>query len=873
MAMREILHLLQGPSHYAGLEEGTRLKNPEKTELRIALAFPDAYEVGMSYLGQKILYGIVNDHDCWQAERVMAPMPDAADIMREHGTPLATLESDTPLSQMDAVCFSVTHELCYTDILHMLDLAGIPLRQKERSQNLRECPLIVAGGGAMLGAEPISPFLDLVALGDGEEILPEILTALQKAKDAGLSRQKFLEQASEIPGIYVPSLFEEQPDGSLKPIKAGYRPKRRIAVDIDACPYPVEQVAPVGAVHNRLSLEIARGCARGCRFCHAGMVYRPVRERSPEVVANLLDSCLKHTGFDEVSFLALSAGDCTALKTIYKAAQERCQKEQVSLALPSLRVGSVDDEIIAGLAELRRPGCTLAPEAGSQRLRDVINKGVTEAQLLLHIQKLLEHGWRQVKLYFMIGLPTETDEDLDAIVDLCRKARDAGGPGCPRMQITAAVSPFVPKPFTPFQWEAQIGLSEITRRIHYLRDKFKSLKSVRLKWHAPEVSHLEGILSRGSRKLADAVEKAYRKGAIFCSWTEFFKLDPWIEALSECGISPECCIRERAMDEKLPWSHIEAGVRPEFLKRERERAYAGKTTPDCRSGACSQCGACDTRAFPSLLAANGKVGHKLVFAKRDQKEHEPGVDADGRLCLRQIKSERPKLNPGLAQKAAQYRIWHVKNGSCAWLSQLELQSVLTRAIRRAQIPVAFSQGFHPLPLLSFGRALPVGAESEAEWFGLTLYARMAPAKLAAQLNAVLPEGLAVGHVEIYAGKKAEQAISEVFRIELEPEQTLGAAGRFSEFANRQSCIITKQGKKGEKSCDIRPMLLNWKIVAAKQTSIVFTTDWSEDYLSPILLARSILAGPFDSSDPGKLRLTKTRQIFADGAEYAATGRM
>lgn len=870
MAMREILHLLPKPSHYAGMEDGTCRKNPDDVKLRIALAFPDAYEVGMSYLGQKILYSIVNARPEWEAGRVMAPDPEAAAIMREHGVHLATLESDTPLSQLAAICFSVTHELCYTDVLHMLDLGAIPLRHADRPDDLTECPVIMAGGGAMLGAEPLTPFLDLVALGDGEELLPDILELLQTAREKKLGRKHFLELASAIPGVYVPSLFVDTPDGGLQPLKPGYRPKRRIVADLDSCPYPEKQVAPVGAVHNRLSLEIARGCTRGCRFCHAGVIYRPVRERKPETVSALLDSCLRNTGFDEVSFLALSAGDCTALKTIYKAAIDRCHREQTTLALPSLRVGSVDDEIMAGMAELRRPGCTLAPEAGSQRLRDVINKGVTESDLILHTRKLLEHGWRHIKLYFMIGLPTETDEDLDAIVDLARKARDAGGPGAPRVQITVAVSPFVPKPFTPFQWEGQIGLDEISRRINFLRDKIKSVKSVQLKWHAPQVSHLEGVLSRGGRNLADVVEKAYRNGAIFCSWTEHFDLMPWLEAFAECGIKPQDCIRARDANEVLPWDHIEAGISRKFLLRERDRAYAGKTTPDCRSGACSQCGACDTTASPTLLACSEKAGHRLVFAQRDQNAHEAPEDENGRLLLRATKSERPRLDAALTVKAAQYRLWHVKTGACAYLSQLELQALLTRALRRAQAPVAFSQGFHPLPLLSFGRAMPVGADSEAEWFGLVLHSRLAPARLAASLNEVLPEGLAVGHVELIASKRVEMSISEVFALDVPDSDMLETTRCFADFSEKKSHVITRITRKGEKDIEIRPFLLNWKISlpGSGGSRIVFATDWSCGYLSPVALVRAVLE-PLGKI-PG--RLAKISQTFANGAEYAATGR-
>lgn len=860
--MRELIHLLPKPSHYAGSEDGAVIKNPEETSLHIALAFPDVYEVGMSYLGQKILYGIVNDRPGWWAERVMAPEAEACAVLRENNAPLCTLESDTPLRDLAAVCFSVTHELCCTDILNMLDLAHIPLRAADRPVDITECPVIMAGGGAMLGAEPLSPFFDLVALGDGEDLLPEILELLEQARAEGWSRCSFLEKARHIRGVYVPAFFQEREDGSLAPVYADYRPVRRIVTDLNQAYFPERQVGPVGAVHNRLSLEIGRGCTRGCRFCHAGMIYRPVRERAPEEVSRLLDGCLTRTGFDEVSFLALSAGDCTALKTLYEGAYDRCQKEQTTLCLPSLRVGSVDDGIMAKMAELRRPGVTLAPEAGSQRLRDVINKGITEADLLLHLQKLLEHGWRQVKLYFMIGLPTETDEDLEAIVNLCARARDAGGRGAPRFQVTAAISPFVPKPFTPFQWEAQASLSEIERRINFLRSRLAGQKGIRLKWHEPASSYLEGILSRGDRKLADVVEKAFRKGAIFCGWNEHFDLAPWLEALEECNLDPAGYTGARSG--RLPWEHIEAGANREFLWRERERAYRGQTTTDCRYGSCAGCGACGKNGAPSLLGEN--TGHLLVFDKRDQTENRANLDETGRLILRQTAQTRPRLDPALIRRAGYYRVWHVKKHGAAFLSQLELQSVLQRALRRSRVPVAFSQGFHPLPLLSFGRALPVGVESEAEWFGLVLHSLLAPAALTGLLNPFLPEGLALTSVEAGA-KKAAQAISETFSLEFASENDLlSASAAFSDFCARQDFILTRQTRKGEKTEDIRPLLASWKVsLAGGKSGLVFVADWSDSYLSPMLLAKAIL----EPAGIGVRRIVKLKQTFADGSQYGA----
>ncbi|MEG2172702.1 MAG: B12-binding domain-containing radical SAM protein, partial [Desulfovibrionaceae bacterium] len=383
--MRHLLPLMPKPSRYTGIEEGAVHKQLHNLELHCALAFPDTYEVGMSYLGQKILYDIMNANPLWWAERVMAPCREAAAVLREHQQPLCTLESDTPLAHVHCLGFSVTHELCYTNILYMLDLAGIPLYSSQRSadgDSLLAWPIVMAGGGATLSAEPLAPFMDLMVLGEGEESMPDIARLLVKARAAGWPRSQFLHEARHIAGVYVPSLFAAQANGSVSPLLDDYpQAMRRVVSNLDAADYPVQQVVPIGAVHNRLSLEIARGCTRGCRFCHAGMVYRPVRERSLGSLHGLLEECLAHTGFDEVSFLSLSTGDFSALKTLFTSTMDRCSREQISVSLPSLRVGSIDDSIMERMSTIRRTGATLAPEAGSQRLRDVINKGITEDEL------------------------------------------------------------------------------------------------------------------------------------------------------------------------------------------------------------------------------------------------------------------------------------------------------------------------------------------------------------------------------------------------------------------------------------------------------------------------------------------------------------
>ena len=859
--MRSLLPLLPKPSRYTGLEEGSIHKNPAALRLRMALAFPDTYDVGMSYLGQKILYGIVNARPEWWAERAVAPEREAAAVLRQHQKALGTLESGTPLAQMHAIGFAITHELCYTNVLYMLDLAGIPLRAAQRGSSLTEWPVVMLGGGALLSAEPLAPFVDLMLLGEGEELLPEVLTLLQQAREAVWTKRQFLEQARHIAGVYIPSFFHERADGSLEPEFADYtRPARRIVTDFDKATYPVSQVVPIGAVHNRLALEIARGCTRGCRFCHAGMVYRPARERSLPHLEALLEKCLAQTGFDDVSFLSLSTGDFSGLKTLCDSVFDKCAREQVAVSLPSLRVGSIDDSIMGRMAGIRRTGATLAPEAGSQRLRDVINKGVTEEQLILHVQKLLEHGWQQVKLYFMIGLPTETDADLEAIVDICRKVRDAAGRGGPRLIVTAALSPFVPKPFTPFQWYGQISLEEIQRRINYVRQLFKGQKCLNMRWHEPSMSHLEGIFSRGDRRLAAVVEKAYHKGAIFNSWVNGFSLEPWLQAMQECGLSVEQYTGERALDSLLPWAHLEAGIDPAFLRKEWERALEGKVTEDCRYNACRQCGACDRKGGASRLPApnHDSITNRLNFAQRDQAAHEPARDAEGHIICRttQGKKQPPHIDPALVVKAVQYRIVHTKLDGAAYFSQLELQALLERAMRRAALPLAFSQGFHPQPLFSFGRALPVGVESLAEWFAITLRQPMPAQEVRLALEPCLPKGMHI--VDVAAvGKETRtlQSSRERYSLRFTAGDNADLIQAWQNFAAQDSVIWTRMTKKGERSDDIRRMIT--AITPEADGSITFEADWSTKYLSPLSLCLALMG----EESLRRLRLIKTAQYF------------
>jgi radical SAM family uncharacterized protein/radical SAM-linked protein len=932
--MRELLPLLPKPSRYLGIEEGSAHKPSHEVRLRLGLVFPDMYEVGMSYLGQKILYGIVNARPHWQAERVFTPCREAGGILRAGGAPLCTLESDTPLSELDALGFSVTHELCYTNILYILDLAGIPLRAEGRRAprpDGRPWPLILAGGGCTLAAEPLAPFMDAMTLGEAEASLPEVLETLETARRDKRERGELLLALSRIPGLYIPEFFAPDAGGVIRPLHAHHcRAVRRIVPDMDSAPYPVLQPIPFGAVHNRLALEIGRGCTRGCRFCQAGSIYRPARERSVAVLKRILDDCLDATGFDDLSYLSLSTGDFSALRELFSVTAPRCEREQVSVSLPSMRVGSLDGAIMARMAGIRRTGATLAPEAGSQRLRDVINKGVSEEDLIAHARALSAHGWQQVKLYFMLGLPTETDEDVLAIANLCRAVRNAVPAKSARLNITAAVSPFVPKAHTPFQREAQIPPEELRRRVNLLLAALRKEKGVTLRWREPDMSLLEGLFSRGDRRLADVVESAFRKGAIFSSWHDECRLEPWLQALDEHGLRLEDYTRAREPDEPLPWDHLHSGLSREFFARERERALSGKTAEDCRYGPCQGCGVCDTAhavsglerrpagptasrtdwgfssdpaerndahrsgptgtrgdaapaagarkddASPSALPARTErpmlYGNRLNRAERDQEpgraeaaspdDPQRGGGADP-ACARRNAADHggagkpPAIDPRLTVKAARWKILYSRRDEAAYLSQLEIQRVFDRALRRARLPLSFSQGFHPLPLVSFGRALPVGVAGEREWFSVFLREKRRLETALPALNRDLPRGVRVVAVEDLPLKApCADPLQEHYRA-----QWIGDAAQGGEFADAWRRVAAsaslpwrREGKKGQRELDARAFFTD--ITVSGRGVCELLMDWSGGYVSPLAVCLHALQAVGHRDSLRFLRLTR-----------------
>ncbi len=587
------------PSRYIGGEMNAVSKPFDQAELTFAFCFPDSYEVGMSHLGIKILYDIINKQPWALCERAFMPWPDMADGLRRENLPLFSLESRQPLSCFDIVGFTLQYEMCYTNILEMLDLADIPIYSSDR----KDGPIIMAGGPCAYNPEPLAPFIDVFQIGDGEEMMLEAITCVRDCKAAGKSRLETLRSLAHIEGIYVPAFYEASynDDGTLSSFiptdpSAPRIVRRCVVTDLDHASYPSAFIVPyTEAIHDRIVLEIMRGCTRGCRFCQAGMLYRPVRERSVETLLRQAEELENATGYEEISLSSLSSGDYSNLTKLVTALIERYKDKKVSVSLPSMRLDSIVKQSLEETQKIRKSGLTLAPEAGTQRLRDVINKGVTEEDLIRAVKDAFETGWSTVKLYFMIGLPTETEEDLAGIGVLARdvintyfsvpKSIRAKG-----LRVTCSASTFVPKAFTPFQWQAQDEYDTIIRKQKELADILHQVKGVNFNWHEPELSMLEACFARGDRRLAEVLYHAWKKGCRMDAWSEYLRFDLWLEAFKDCGLDPTFYAnRMRGEKELLPWDFIDAGVTKAYLWREWQRALKGETTPDCRNG-CQGCG-------------------------------------------------------------------------------------------------------------------------------------------------------------------------------------------------------------------------------------------------------------------------------------------
>lgn len=598
-AFEKMLLSVQKPGRYSGGEINSVIKDKSKVDVRFAFCFPDTYEIGMSHLGMKILYSQFNSREDIWCERVFAPWLDFEEVLRENNIPLFALESRDPIKDFDFIGFTLQYEMAYTNVLNMLDLAGIPLKSKDRKDL---SPLVVAGGPCACNPEPLAEFIDLFFIGEGEEVDLELIDLYKEFKKKGASKEEFLREAAKIDGIYVPSLYKDEynADGTLKALtpEEGVAPvvKKRIIKDLDKSYYPEKFVVPfIEIVHDRAVQEIFRGCIRGCRFCQAGFIYRPVREKSVDTINKQAKCLCESTGYDEISLSSLSTSDYREIEPLLNNLLEWTEDSHISLALPSLRIDNFSDELLEKIKHVRKSGLTFAPEAGTQRLRDVINKNLTEEEILTTCRTAFAGGYTSVKLYFMIGLPTETDEDIKGIADLAQKivdlyysnpSRKKGKP----VSVSISVSTFVPKPFTPFEFEPQISLEEINRKQQYLLSCVSS-KKISVSWHQSYTSMLEGVFARGDRKLCDVLLLAHKRGLKFDGWDECFDFNQWLKVFEDCNISTEFYAnRIRPFEEILPWDHLDYAVNKDFLVKQNQLAHKEITTKNCREG-CSSCGA------------------------------------------------------------------------------------------------------------------------------------------------------------------------------------------------------------------------------------------------------------------------------------------
>ncbi|CAB5146018.1 FIG092679: Fe-S oxidoreductase / FIG017108: hypothetical protein [Olavius algarvensis associated proteobacterium Delta 3] len=791
--IEKLLPFVEKPSRYLGVEFNTIKKDLDRVKLRIALAFPDLYEIGTSHFGLQILYHILNSRRDIAAERVYAPGLDMERQLRAGKAPLTTLESRYPLGKFDIIGFSLLYELDYTNILTMLDLSGVPFYSSQRDL---DAPLIIAGGPCTCNPEPVAELFDAMVVGDGEGVILELADHWIRWKEnGGKDKSELLDAWSVIDGVYIPdhfmARFNRQGFQELLPRQSGYISVQKAVVgNLDTAPFPDRPVVPFGRpVHDRLRLEISRGCSRGCRFCQAGMICRPVRERSPARLLRLADAALRETGYEDLSLMSLSTGDYTRLDALMAHLMARCEPDRVAVSFPSLRAGKLTPELMRMVKQVRKTGFTIAPEAGSQRLRDVINKDISEEDILQTVQNAFDLGWQVIKLYFMIGLPTETREDVEAITGLIANLRRIRSPGKRRGKFNVSVTTFIPKPHTPFQWASQLPLEESRERLAWLKEHLRDQR-VQLKWQDPRVSLIEGLWSRGDRRLLPVLMTAYQKGCRFDGWTDSFRFDLWEAALADNGVTPDFFTsRVRAPDEPLPWDHIDMGIDKQFLLEERTRAIRGEATPDCRWGDCQGCGVCD---FIDI--------QPRVYDRFDQRQKYPGTAPENDFN--------------------RMRIRYSKLDDARFFGHLEMVNLFLRAFRRCGINVRYTEGFHPKPKVSFSDPLPIGMESEEEAFDIWLPVDSDAETVSEMVNSQLPEGLRVVDVRSATGRLGEHRTGAHAYVVSHPDP-LFTEERLMAFHDADHAFVEKWDRKGRlQKRDLKDMVLQIDLLSPVALSIV-----------------------------------------------------
>ncbi len=815
MSIKNILPLVNRPSRYSGNEFNIVRKNWHDVSLRAALVFPDLYEIGMSHQGLQVLYHLLNSRDDILAERAYAPAPDMEELLRDSGKSLFSLETHHDLSEFDFLGITLPYELCYTNILTILNLAGIPFRSSERDGNH---PLVIGGGPCAFHPEPVADFFDAILLGDGEEAIMEIADLLILSKTHGWERKEVLARLASVEGVYVPSFFLAEYDGEGNFTGVNRRDdigpvRRRILADLEHSGGFRPLVPLSRIVHDRLGIEIARGCTRGCRFCQAGIIYRPVRERSPERILELAEKGIAESGFDEVALLSLSTGDYSCIGDLMVRLMDRLVRDRVSVSMPSMRVGSLTPEMMEQIRRVRKSGFTLAPEAGTDRLRQVINKGITEEDLLATSRAAFEMGWKLLKFYFMFGLPTETDEDMAAIPQLARRALQASGnTGGKRINISVAT--FVPKPHTPFQRAAQLGINEGYSRIDFLKKEFRG-KPFQLKWHDPHQSFLEGVMSRGDRRLSMLIEKAWQLGARFDAWNEYFNLDTWLAAAVECGTDLDSYLRERSADEPLPWDHLDCGVDLSFLDEEAKKAKEGIYTPDCRVHGCQKCGLCDFKTIKPQVVKCDEPAKKILAKKAAPKK--PAEESTANKIV--------------------YRIDYSRTGLARFLGHLEMIQMFYRVLRRAELPVNFSKGFNPSQRVTFSPALPLGTESMAEYLLIEVSQPLVePEKVMDILNLQLPEGFEVLKVELTSGR-VEQRLLTCYHVR---PMVVVDRSLLSSAISGKEMIISVMRKGRERRIDAQPMVKGMKEIEDGVVELLLETETGKAALKPVEIISAVL---------------------------------